>query len=334
MEGIEVSVSENLDSINSELYTLEEIRHTNLNFLNIDEYPLHPCIHNKQELAWHVGKRLYCDEPWMIPAEMLSLDFTMNNAKGQAPRTFRTTSNGLASGRTKTEAIVSALLETIERHSVTLNNKILGNYTRLEIGKNCPQTLGKILEELAENDVNVAIFDATTIKGLHAVEAFLWSPSGVIPNTAGSGCSVNLEVAILRAVLEANQAATLILSGSRDDLTKQVYLMTELASHIDLSIAKMTKHKRYLENTDFHFTEISQADELDLIASKITKSIDREIIVYNYTPDSYPVCVCKVFIPTLEGYYTEGYRSNYKPTTSITHSEPSTQIRLAAGGQL
>ena len=136
MEGIEVSVSENLDSINSELYTLEEIRHTNLNFLNIDEYPLHPCIHNKQELAWHVGKRLYCDEPWMIPAEMLSLDFTMNNAKGQAPRTFRTTSNGLASGRTKTEAIVSALLETIERHSVTLNNKILGNYTRLEIGKN------------------------------------------------------------------------------------------------------------------------------------------------------------------------------------------------------
>ena len=72
------------------------------------------------------------------------------------------------------------------------------------------------------------LFDATVIDGIYTFEAVQWSNSKHIPITHGSGASLDPETAILRAILEANQAATIILSGSRDDITKSMYTtMTE-----------------------------------------------------------------------------------------------------------
>jgi ribosomal protein S12 methylthiotransferase accessory factor len=204
MEGIEVAISESLDTENAKFYSVEESQSIPGNFININEYPVQSCLHRNQKIGWLSGYAMQSGERWMIPAEMLSLDFTQNGDKKLRPRYFRTTSNGLASGMTRVEARISALLEVVERHSITLSHKLNGNWRKLELSRYCPPTLSAVLDTFEKKDAKVAVFDSTVINGLYAITAHIWSPSGVIPAATGYGCSLDLEVAILRAVLEGH----------------------------------------------------------------------------------------------------------------------------------
>lgn len=268
----------------------------------------------------------------MIPARMLSLDFTLKEQRLQRPREFRTTSNGLASGRTFEEACVSGLLEVIERHSVTTCSMRGSQLEKMDVSDSCPPSLASVLDELTQNDVNVEIYDVTTLDGLYAIEAYVWSPSGSIPPAHGCGCSLSLEIAILRAVLEANQASTILMSGSRDDMFKHPYLVTADIEKVGETITRKAKSVRKVECTEFGREEMTPSEELQKIISHTSKYLDREILVYKYTPEDYPLCVCKVFVPTLEGYLTPGYRPQRQANIIASGFDNGNILQLAAGG--
>lgn len=344
MEGIEVAVSENVDWSSAELATLEhamEVRGAdkgadskNSNFVDPHEYPLQPCIPNGQKIPWLQCQCLRTGEPWKIPARMLSLDFTLVDQNLQRPREFRTTSNGLASGRTFEEACVSGLLEVIERHSVTTAATTSSQLQRIDVGQSSPPALASVLEELQRNDVNVEIYEVTCVDGLHAIEAFVWSLSGAVPPAHGFGCSLSFEVAILRAVLEANQASTILMSGSRDDLCKHAYLVTADFDKVSKAIASKARSTRIVHTHEFCEHSISPKEELRLIIESVSRYVDREILVYQYTPFDYPVSVCKVFVPTLEGYLTSGYRPQRRVCTFSSDLNMDNGLQLAAGGRM
>jgi len=334
MEGIEVACSENINLDNATHLTIEASRNHKVACTDPTEHPLQPCIPTKQEIPWLETTCLKSGSRWLVPAGMLSLDFTLTGSSGEQPRQFRTTSNGLASGRTYTEACVSGLLEVIERHSVTLNNMLKGELKKIEIGHCCPPNLSRVLEEINKYDVSISVFDASAIPGIHAIEAFLWSPSGAVPPVHGFGCSLDLEVAILRAILEANQASTLLLSGSRDDLTKHTYLVTADAEKIANTYDRKTKSIQRLGNKDFMSINMTPQEELNTIIKRTSTYVDREILVYRYTPEDYPVSVCKVLIPTLEGYFNNGYRPQYAFNASMHKQELFGGLQLAAGGKI
>ena len=334
MEGIEISTSENVDQRDAIHLSVEKSQESGLNCIDLEEHPLQACIPTNQKVPWLKSTCLRTGQNWLMPAEMLSLDFTMAGERGKRPRQFRTTSNGLASGRTYVEACVSGLLEVIERHSITLNNMLLGNLRKMEIGHCCPPKLSAVLEQLDEHGVNVAIYDSSVISGVHAIEAFLWSPEGVVPPVHGFGCSLDLEVAILRAVLEANQASTLLLSGSRDDLAKHTYLITADSERIANTYERKTRKIQRFEKTDFGTFELTPEEELQSIIKQTSLHIDREILVHRYTPHDYPLSVCKVFVPTMEGYYMSGYRPQRRLITGATKDDLNTGLQLAAGGKI
>jgi ribosomal protein S12 methylthiotransferase accessory factor len=69
-------------------------------------------ITNATKVAWVEGRDLFSGEVKYLPKELLDLDFRMK--RGRQP-IFLSSSNGLASGNTRTEAVVHGLCEVIER---------------------------------------------------------------------------------------------------------------------------------------------------------------------------------------------------------------------------
>lgn len=332
MEGIEVSIAENVTAHNTSLYSLEEITGSRKKYINLCEFPFNTCLQVGEKIEWSSGYSLIDGEEWSIPTDVLSLDFTAEKF-GRKPRRIRSTSNGLASGLTKEEALTSALLETVERHSITLNNKINGNLRVIEIDRSAPPALESVLEELHKNDIKIILYDATIIEGLHAIEAILYSPSGIIEASTGYGCSTSLEIAILRAILEANQAATIFMSGSRDDLPKSTYFrLAESVEHFD-DLKRKAKQSRSVKRSEFDFTPLTPSEELQMIIKSIRSCASSNIIAYDYTSKDCPVSVCKVLIPFFEGYYWPMYTPVSSNNTGVVTENESIGIKLAAGGR-
>lgn len=333
MEGIEVSTAENVQAATTTLYSLEEIEASEKRHLNIYAFPLDPCLQRNEKISWATGYSLIDHESCHIPIGMLTLDFTIDKHTSR-PRHFRSTSNGLASGLTTEEALVSALLETVERHSITLNNKLNGNLKTIDIEGSAPPSIAFVLDELNKNDIDFLIYDATIIEGLYTIESCLYSPSGTIQPTSGSGTSTCLEIAILRAILEANQAATILMSGSRDDLAKDIYIANSNNCYDMKSLKKLTKAHRTVDKSEYRTLEMTPSDELKFIMEKIRAYTSADIIAYNYTPIDTPIVVCKTLIPYFEGYYTAKYNSVSEKLSSASDENESSALKLAAGGRL
>lgn len=124
MEGIEVSFAEDVsfDKIKEASINSQSIN--NRQCINLDNICIHRNTCKHEIVEWVEIEDMITNEDSYIPWKMLSLDFNVDQGAPYVPRKFQPTSNGVASGKTVVEASVSALLEIVERHSVTLQNKI------------------------------------------------------------------------------------------------------------------------------------------------------------------------------------------------------------------
>ena len=64
-----------------------------------------------RKISWIKGEDLFDGSAKWVPAELFDLDFS----KRDEPPVFLSSSNGLASGNTRTEAVIHGLCEVIER---------------------------------------------------------------------------------------------------------------------------------------------------------------------------------------------------------------------------
>lgn len=177
-------------------------------------------LHDESKLEWFpatlIGKR---DTTW-VPAELLRLNFT-------APTlplfpSFQIASNGLASGNTRDEAVLHGLYEVIERD--TLARMKTGEASHVLID---PLTVDgaasrPLIDRLLQADANFTITYALGPTGLPCFEVALSSHAYPI-QAKGSGCHLDRDVALSRALTEAAQYRLSIISGARDDISRQVY---------------------------------------------------------------------------------------------------------------
>ncbi len=118
------------------------------------------------------------------------------------------TTNGFASGCTRTEALIHAILEVVERHSLSLfmievfcdqnTPKILNKATL----PNHLKTLVKHITEISGYDV--IIFELPNELTIPCYGAHLYHPNLIVP-IKGYGAALNSSYAIERALLEALQ---------------------------------------------------------------------------------------------------------------------------------
>jgi ribosomal protein S12 methylthiotransferase accessory factor len=137
-------------------------------------------------------------------------------------------SNGLASGASVEDAILSGLYEIIERDAWTLNQFLLDSgmlLTRTPL-ISMPDRIETCVRKIEAANLALHLFDITTDYKVPVFCAIILDLSGRCAGTfAGYGCHLNAEIAALRAITEAAQARCCYISGARDDLFRRQFLL-------------------------------------------------------------------------------------------------------------
>lgn len=254
---------------------------------------------NSEKIRWCKAENLYTGSEIYIPFAAVTLDFReMSYIHKREPMML--TSNGLASGKNWDDATISAIYEVIERHSITTNEMNKSDKER-KIDKSTlkSEALKDLIKKAEENDnLSVEIYDNTiwsefpTYKSVLSDGHMIWS---------GFGTHSDPIVAATRAVTEANQARIISISGSREDMNKNIYL---LSAEIQGSSKSGEEMGKGCEIREYGGREKNPSlDEVKKILLKITPNV----YIYRYEQKVENVCVVRVVAEELHSYNYLGY---------------------------
>jgi ribosomal protein S12 methylthiotransferase accessory factor len=256
---------------------------------------------------WIEGRELTSGEPLWVPYGVVHLDFTLPLPEGSG--FFLPSSNGLASGNQRVEALVHGLAEVIERDAVTLFYDLppeLQWLRRLDLDTVDDNTCRELLEQYRRAAVDVAVWDVSSDVG---VAAFLCSVLDrdvnafrTIGLARGAGCHTERGVALARALCEAAQSRLTRITGSRDDISdsETKHQQTEQAAisaraHMVLPAPAPRRFSDVPTFSSDHF----EAD-LDWMRARLRASGLEQIVEIDLSPKKCPVSVVRLVVPGLE----------------------------------
>jgi ribosomal protein S12 methylthiotransferase accessory factor len=198
-----------------------------------DRLPLEDCFPTRSSivndftlLAWEEMVNVQNGAPKLVPSDLI---WMVPRIKEQPMLYLQMGSNGLASGGTTEDAILSGLYEILERDAWTLNQFLLDNCgvlpTRTPLIA-LPPRLETVVRLIEAVNIKLHLCDITNDYQVPVFSAILLDLSGNVAGTFGGfGCHINAEVAAIRAITEAVQARSCYISGARDDLFRRQFLL-------------------------------------------------------------------------------------------------------------
>jgi ribosomal protein S12 methylthiotransferase accessory factor len=203
-----------------------------------DRLPLEDCFPTRSStvndftpLAWEEATNIQNGATKWIPSDLIWLTTRIKN---QQLMYLQMGSNGLASGATREDAILSGLYEILERDAWTLNQFLLDNCGVMPTRSpliDLPERLEAVVRKIDRAELKLHLFELTNDYRVPVFSAILLDLSGQCAGTfSGCGCHLNAEIAAIRAITEAAQARACYISGARDDLFRRQFLIMK---HMD-----------------------------------------------------------------------------------------------------
>lgn len=215
MEALELWHAEDLGFLPQVTVPVGEMRDANAISLAALRWAGGLRVPRAMPLAWVRADSCAGGRHGWLPRSMLELDFRMRLEL--PPRLFELTSNGLASGNCREEAVLHGLCELVERHALFLARQEPRRRVALIPGSIEDPWLREVLARLRAADLKLALWDLTWEAGVPAVMADVAGRD--LPRVfRGSGCHPDPTVALSRALTEALQSRLTHISGARDDL--------------------------------------------------------------------------------------------------------------------
>lgn len=181
-------------------------------------------------VGWVEGEALPGARAALLPFPLVSLDFTTASLSR-----FDRASNGVATGRTRDEAILAALHELIERDAVVewQAEDMVARMAGAVDPRLVPFDWFRELEErIARAGASVACYCVPALTGtpVFACEINDTGKDG-LPYRAMQGRAAHPvpEVALFKAIAEACQSRAAFIAGARDDLLPSLYAAPETA---------------------------------------------------------------------------------------------------------
>ena len=181
----------------------------------------------------------------LVPYDLIDLDEAGAEIDG-----LSRSSNGLASGNTREEAILHGLLELIERDATTLAH-LAGDAAHF--GRPvAPEALKDSLVDRLVGQIRAAgfelwLFDQTSDIGLPVFQAVIGDPSRGywrhFDLATGYGCHPNVARAAIRAITEAAQTRITNIAGARDDFRPTEYRLEAYADLVATLKARPPSHE-------------------------------------------------------------------------------------------
>ncbi|QIY99453.1 YcaO-like family protein [Streptomyces sp. S1D4-11] len=169
----------------------------------------------RMPLEWTMGRGVLSGQAVPVP-----LGLVQRSARSPMwqPAAFRATSNGLACGNQRDEAMLHAMYEVIERDAL-FTDETSGGARRMMLDPQsveepyCRSLVGQLIE--AHFALELAVVD--NAYGIPVCLAYLWSEDYPV-HFAGAGCHTDPHIALSRAITEAAQSRLTCIAGTRDDL--------------------------------------------------------------------------------------------------------------------
>jgi YcaO-like protein with predicted kinase domain len=267
-------------------------------------------------LLWVEAQELMSGAPLWVPYEMVSADFTLPYPSGSGA--FQATTNGLASGNHRLEAILHGLYEVVERDAIALWRAAVRTQEdcALDPGSVDGPTSRPLLDLFKRAGIMLRIWDVTSDIRLPVFVCLAMEPDpteGVEPEL-GSGCHADRDVALARALTEAAQARLTRISGARDDFPVESYGSPERR-------ARQQSARRLFGQSparrDFRAAPTLEGPtlrhDLDVALSRLSDAGLRQVAWVDLTRPEFGIPVGRVVVPGLEGPWTPEF-GDYLPS--------------------
>jgi len=272
-------------------------------------------------LPWVEGYDIANDEPIFVPAHAV-----FHPLPPRYRPLFRTTTNGLASGNTREEAIFHALAEVIERDAWSLVEA--SRYTGLSVVDIDDESLTSMQKKFADAQVEVTVRDITSDIGIPTMAAVVDDVLLKDPTllTIGIGTHTSARIAVMRALTEVAQSRLTQIHGAREDTT-----LADLRKKMGYDRAKRINAYWFKDNGQVAYPEIPSYDSDDFvkdirfaIEALNKQGLDR-VIVVDLTREEIGIPVVRVIVPGLEAFAMDPERRGERVNHAKDHRLSRTQ---------
>jgi ribosomal protein S12 methylthiotransferase accessory factor len=263
-------------------------------------------LDDDQRLLWIEGRDVATGAAIWVPHELVSTDFTAPAPPGSG--CFQATSNGLAAGNHRLEAVLHGLYEAIERDAVALwhcRPDVQGLRAVDPASVDGPLSCN-MLSLFIQAGIAPHIWDITSDIALPTFLC-LAMPDGVaggLEPELGSGCHADRDVALARALTEAAQARVTRISGARDDFLPQGYGSKARAARLAAAQAWLHSPARRRYGAAPSWTAPTLQQDLDFVLACLAKVGLQQIIWVDLTQPEFGIPVGRAVVPGLEGPWT------------------------------
>jgi len=266
-------------------------------------------------LLWIEAQDLIGGAAEWLPFELVHANYALPEPPHS--QVFAATTNGLASGNTREEALLHALMEVIERDALTLwklGPEAWRSTTAVRLETVADPVCRWLLDRFAAAAIDVAVFDVTSDLGIPAFMALIDDASGTTgAPELGSGAHPAPEVALARALTEAAQARATFIAGAREDIPDEDYDPAALAERRRAArgiLAGLQPQRDFAAIASVEAASFAADIEATLAALQ-RAGLGRALAVDVGKP-AFGLAVVRVVVPGLEAAL-EGPRSAYVP---------------------
>jgi ribosomal protein S12 methylthiotransferase accessory factor len=300
----------------------------------VDPLEIHvPMVRKYSEhlmLEWVPGFDLMTRRPTFAPLNCVVAPY--NSESGLS--LFYTSTNGLASGNTRTEAVCHALCEVIERDAASLAMARADVRPAVAdlltgIGFDCalpvepgeappislrglPRRAAALVRKLQRAGLEVQLQNLTSAIGIPTIGCTIVDPQGpALFNThAGCGTHPDARIALTRALTEAAQSRLTGIQGGREDLP----------DFVAPGGAPVEKRRSGLQPIRFDdiasYRHPSVTDDIEFIIERMRQSGFEQIVAVDITRADVAIPVVRVIVPRAEIwtlYFAHGDRASPGP---------------------
>jgi YcaO-like protein with predicted kinase domain len=243
--------------------------------------------------AWVEGFDVVAQRDVLVPLQAVTLDTTFTK-----PPVFDISSNGLASGNVRVEAIVHGLCEVLERDAEAAWRRHGGD-RRVVLDSITDPVCRELIDRIAATGARVFVWDLEGAAGIATIGAAImedpaepaWRALGMYQ---GFGAHLLPEVAIARALTEAAQTRLTYIAGGRDDFFPFDYARAtdpELLADLWQQLAAPCDDPVLFDDLPRHETR-GLGEDLEMLVRGLA-----QVIVVDVTHPELRVPAVKVIVP-------------------------------------
>lgn len=267
-------------------------------------------------LEWVFGFDLLNHRPTLAPLNCVVCPYTPSSGAAL----FYTSTNGLASGNTRLEALCHALCEVIERDATAI--AMAGRHLRpavadllSDIGfarpaerrsraplialNSLPPRAARLVRKFHQADLKVYLRNMTCTAGIPTIDCTIaeMAPTGVPNAHGGTGTHPDACVALTRALSEAAQSRVACIQGGREDLPEIIRSRTPC--DVDLRFGG-GEEIAFSDITSYEHPSINE--DVELILERLSQSGFGQVLAFDLTRPEVGIPVVRVLVPKAEAW--------------------------------